>query len=275
MRVQSDRPPIVQAIHSIDAHRPWWQALLDRATARRVDLYIANSRVGAEFVVQERKVPRDRTVIVPNGIDIELYVQARAERTAARAELGIGGEQTMILTVANLRPPKGLDVLVGSAALLAAEGCDFVWLIAGGGPEQAWLRAELGRRGLGDRVRLLGFRRDVARLLAACDVFCLTSRREGVPVSILEAMAVGRPVVATRVGGVAELVADGETGILVEPSSAGAVHRALAAFVDDAERRELAGKAGAARAALEFTVDASARSIAAHYQRLLDRRAQG
>jgi glycosyltransferase involved in cell wall biosynthesis len=272
VRTLPQRPRLVQAIHSVDAHRPRWQALLDRATAARVDRYITNSEAGARFLTAERGVAPGRVRVVPNGIDVEARARAALERAPARAALGLAPEATVILTVANLRPPKGLDVLVETAARLAARAdagaYPCVWLVAGEGPLAAELSLDIARRGLGGMVRLLGFRRDVSALLAAADIFCLTSRREGVPVAILEAMAAGRAVVATQVGGVGELVQSGETGLLVPPGDPAATAAALADLIASAERRAAFAAGGQARARTHFTLERAAAAIAAVYEEL-------
>jgi glycosyltransferase involved in cell wall biosynthesis len=271
MRLRRSRPPLVQSIHSLDEHRPAWQAWLDRATAARVDRYIANSAAGARFIVSRRGVPADRVRVVENGIDVARYARGAQRRDAMRAALGIAADEPAILTLANLRAPKGFDLLIEVARDLQAAGRRFVWLIAGSGPDEAWLRGELARGGLETRVRLLGFRRDVPELLAAADLFCLTSRREGVPVAIVEAMAAGVPVVATGVGGVAELVEDGATGRVVEPRAA-PLAAAVRALLDDPPLRARLGARGRQRAHARYAAARAAREIAAVYQELLARR---
>jgi glycosyltransferase involved in cell wall biosynthesis len=282
LRFLTPRPPLVQAVHSIDAHRPWWQAVLDRETAGRVDRHLVNSEAGAAFLAAKRGVARDRIRVVANGIDVEAVARAATERDRARAALGLGAGAPVILTVANLRPPKGLEVLARTAARLAGADCPpWVWLIAGEGPLATSLAAELAERELAARVRLLGFRRDVPALLAACDVFCLTSHREGVPVSILEAMAAGKPVVATAVGGVGELVVEsgtpdvaaaGATGLLAPAGDDRRLAAALAALLADPARRAAMGAAGQARARAAFTLERAAAEIAAVYRELIPAR---
>ncbi len=280
VRFQRPRPPLVQSLHSIDTHRPPWQAYLDRETADRVDRYITNSGAGAQFLMVERGVQRAQVAVVPNGIDVEAFATAAARREAARAALGIDPHTVLILTVANLRPPKGLDVLAEAAARLASTVSPaaaheasvpprFVWLVAGDGPLAAGFAAQIARRGLARLVRPLGFRRDIPELMAAADLFCLTSRREGVPVSILEAMATGRAVVTTDVGGVSELVIAGETGVMVPPDDPAGLAAELAALVADAPRRAALGRAGQTRALNHFTLEKAATAIAAVYDELL------
>jgi glycosyltransferase involved in cell wall biosynthesis len=122
-----------------------------------------------------------------------------------------------------------------------------VALIAGDGPARGELEAAARAAGLGERARFLGARDDKARLLAACDVFCLPSRHEGLGVAALEAMAAGRAVVATRVGGLGEAVVDGRTGLLVPPDDPLALAEALARVLGDRELRERLGRAGPER----------------------------
>jgi glycosyltransferase involved in cell wall biosynthesis len=276
VRLLRRRPALVQAVRSVDAHRPAWQAVLDRRTATRVDCYLANSQAGARFLVDERGVAASHIRFVPNGIDAMPFAAADARRAGARALLGIGRLAPVILTVANLRPPKGLDVLADAATRLRDtppfRDVPFVWLVAGDGPLAASLAGDLERRGLAGRVRLLGFRSDIADLLAAADVFCLTSRREGAPRSILEAMAAGRAVVATDVGGVSELVAAGETGVLVPRDDPGAIASALAALLTDPERSTRLGRAGRERVRAQHTLDRAAAAIAAAYDEVITRK---
>ena len=197
------------------------------------------------------------------------YGDCTGERQATRAALGIDATESVILTVANLRTPKGLDILVEVATALRQGGRSFVWLLAGTGPDEGWLRNALHSAGLEDQVRLLGFRRDIPALLAAADLFCLTSRREGVPVSIVEAMAAERAVVAPDVGGVRELMVDGETGIVVPPGAPAAIQVALEKLLDEEELRRAYGIAGARRAHERYGVERAATTIASIYHRLL------
>ena len=265
------RPPLVQAVHSIDTHRPPWQAYLDQETAARVDCYITNSETAADFLTAERRVDRARICVVPNGIDVEAVAVAAAERDRMRNMLGVPAACALILTVANLREPKGLDVLVATAERLATARPAplFVWLIAGTGPLAGDLAKDLARRGLAERVRLIGFRSDIPALLAASDLFCLTSRREGVPVSILEAMAAGKAVVATDVGGTRELVLEGVTGLLAPSEDDQGLAAALLRLLADRELCAAFGRAGQERARAHFTLERAAREIAEVYAELL------
>jgi glycosyltransferase involved in cell wall biosynthesis len=157
-----------------------------------------------------------------------------------------------LLSVGRLRAPKDFLTLVRAVALL--EPGSVRLRIAGDGPDRAALAGEIEHLGLGEMVELLGTRTDVAELLAAAHVFVLSSDSEGLPMSVLEAMAAGVPVVATAVGGIPELVADGETGRLVPPRDPAALAAALAAVSADPELRERMGDDGRARAEREFSL---------------------
>ncbi len=141
------------------------------------------------------------------------------------------------ITVANLRREKDYPNLLRAARLALARHPGLVLLAVGQGPLEDEVRALHRNSGLGERVRLLGYRTDVPDLLAASDVFVLASAYEGLPVSIMEAMAAGLPVVATAVGGVPEAVVDGETGVLVPPRDADRLSHALVSLARDEPTR--------------------------------------
>jgi glycosyltransferase involved in cell wall biosynthesis len=217
------------------------QRLLTRAVAPRLDRVIAVSERQAGPL--ERLGYRgDRIVTVPNGV-FAGDVRPSAERAATRVALGLRQDEFAVLCVANLRPEKGAAAFAAAVGRARAEGATGLrGLIAGDGPE----RERLGRLGA-DGVELLGSRGDVPDLIAACDALALLSEAEALPMSILEAMALGRPVVATDVGGTREAVADGESGIVVAPGDAGAAAAAMARLAADPARAREMGERGRAR----------------------------
>lgn len=192
--------------------------------ARRV---IAVSRPLAERAVA-LGIPRERAVVCHNGVDGEVF--ALRDRREARAALGLDPARPLVGYVGNLAREKGPDVLLEAVpALLRRAGPVDVALIGAGGEEPA-LRARAAALGLGDRVRFLGRKvhDEVPTWIAAFDVLCLPSRREGCPNVVLEALATGRPVVAAAVGGVPDLL-DRDNGLLVPPERPDALAEALAA----------------------------------------------
>ncbi len=183
-----------------------------------------------------------RTVVIHNGVPLD----------RPRRSPGPASRPATIVSVGRLRAPKDFVTLV--RAMAALEPGSARLRIAGDGPERAALAAEVGRLGLDESVELLGTRTDVPELLAGADVFVLASDSEGLPMSVLEAMAAGLPVVASAVGGVPELVRDGETGVLVPPRDSAALARALAPIVGDPELRDRLGDAGRRRVEREFSL---------------------
>jgi glycosyltransferase involved in cell wall biosynthesis len=168
------------------------------------------------------------------------------------------------VTTARLDAQKGLLHLVEAARAVPAA----VFLIAGEGPERTDLEAAARRSAVEDRVRLLGPRDDVPALLAACDVFVLPSLFEGAPLAILEAMAAGRPVVASRIGGVDELLLDGVTGLLVPPADPAALAGAILRLIATPALRVRLADAGRERARA-FDAPAMARAVMALYDEVV------
>jgi glycosyltransferase involved in cell wall biosynthesis len=200
-------------------------------------------RRGARFVAISNEVARSfrevygrqPAAVIFNGVDLP------PGRREWRREQGFADDDVLIASVARLEPQKNPLALLD--ALPADPRCHL--LLAGDGS----LRDEVERRA-GDRVHLLGVRGDVADVLAGSDIFALASDYEGLPVAVIEAMAAGLPVVATGVGGVPELVADGVTGLLVRPRDRQALRVALTALVRDPERRRKMGERGRERSRL-------------------------
>lgn len=185
-------------------------------------------------------VPPGRIRVVTSGIDLAPF-EFPFEREVVRRRLGLADGEILVLQTAALAPHKSqIDLLRAAAAAKQRNPKIRVW-IAGEGPLRAMLEMEQIALGLGDAVRFLGFIEDVSDLLRAADLFCLSSVSEGLGTSILDAMAAGLPVVATRVGGIPEIVADGRTGILVPPRDSGSIAEALVALAGDPARRAAMG----------------------------------
>jgi glycosyltransferase involved in cell wall biosynthesis len=204
------------------------------------------------------------TSTIPSAVDPAALVPTRP-RAATRAALGLAADTPVVLTLASLVPRKGVDVLLEAFALLVATRSTARLLVAGAGPERARLEARAV-----PGVTFLGQRADKADLLDACDVFALASRAEGLGVAALEAMAAGRPVVATRVGGLAEAVLPGVTGLLVPPEDAAALAAALGALLDDPARARALGAAGPARVARGHLAAQMVDAYEQLYRRLVD-----
>jgi glycosyltransferase involved in cell wall biosynthesis len=196
-------------------------------------------------------VAADRIHLIHEAVDPARVVPVRG-RHATRASLGANDDACVLLTLAALIHRKGIDVLLEALHEANTAGvAPQVW-IAGEGADRATLEAARDRFGLADRVRFLGARTDVGDLLAGCDAFILPSRREGLGVAALEAMAAGRPVVCSAVGGLAHSVVHERTGLLVPPGDAAALAAALDRVVSDRALRQRLGTAGPQRIAEGF-----------------------
>lgn len=241
---------------------------LSRRGAARI---IAVSRENAELLTRLYGIPPHQIEVVHNAAQLpEMPVGYVArERSAVRAELGLAMDDRLVLTLARLAPNKGHRYLVAAAPSVIERFPNTHFLFAGALDDGATierLAAQLNVRG---HVHLLGFRTDTARLLAASDLFALPSLAEGMPLSVIEALAAGLPVVATRVGGIPEIVTSGENGLLVAPADSQALAHALLAMLGMAhETRERFCQA-ARRAAAQFTPEVMAERTLAVYRRAM------
>ena len=228
---------------------------------------IAAISVGVKDALVRSGVRESRIQVIPSGVDLAPF-DAPFDREAARRALGVGPETILAAQVAALAPHKSQTTLLQAAALLG-DRCPTlrIW-IAGEGELLETLRSEHAALKLGERVRFLGFTSDVVTLLRASDLFVLSSYLEGLGTSIVDAMAASLPVVATRVGGIPELVRHGETGLLVPPRDAGALAGALLALAGDPERRATMGARGRVLSR-EFSADRTEAATRALYEHLL------
>lgn len=188
-------------------------------------------------------VRQDRLRLVENGIDTEFY-QRRRSVPEARAALGWPETGLCLGAIGRLSDEKGFDLLIDAVSRLRPEFPDLQLVIAGDGPRRSALQEQIDRHHLGDSVRLLGFCDDVRSMLEAVDVFVLSSRREGLPNVVLEAMAMEVPVVSTRVAGVPRVLTDGVNGVLAETDDLGSLTAALRRALSDAELRRGIVQAG-------------------------------
>lgn len=226
---------------------------LQRLACRAAHRMVANSRAAANQLVDEG-ISEERIDIVPNGIDLSLF----PERVAK-------GRPRKITMVACLREGKRIDVLIGAAPRILASYPDVEIQIVGDGPCRGALMAQAKAAGVLSRVRFMGHRDDVPSILTGSDLFVLPSESEASPNVVLEAMAAGLPVVASRVGGIPELVADAVTGYLIPPGDQAALASALLDLLDDPNRTAAFGQAGRTRVAREYSFDRMVRQFETLY----------
>ncbi len=203
--------------------------------------------------IQRLRLRADRITTIYNGIDIARFYQPDA-RDTTRAGLGLAPDAFVMTYTGRLIGGKGIEDLLRATARLAPDHPQARALIVGEGELDAPLKQLAADLSVTDRVVFSGFRRDIPAVLAASDVFVLPSFSEGLPLSLLEAMAAHKPVVASHVGGIPEVVTDGETGLLVAPGDVPGLTAALASLMDDPARRERIGSQGRQHVQDHFSV---------------------
>ncbi|MGV3515953.1 glycosyltransferase [Luteitalea sp.] len=264
-------PVLLHGEHGTLQTRPG-QIRAQRFVWSRVDRVLSVSSRLAERMATTVGVPQDRITVVRNGVDLERF--GATSRRDARHALGVTEDALVLIGHAGrLVEVKNQALLVAAAARLAAQGRRCRVLIAGEGPLREALQGQIDALGLESVVTLLGHRADVERFFAALDVYVLCSTSEGMPNTILEAMAARVAVVATRVGGVDELVVEGETGLMVPSSDEAGLADALRALVDAPERRQAMAESGRRRALERFSVGAMVAGYAAVYRDVAGARA--
>ncbi len=243
--------------------------VLNRATVGQDGALVAVSE--AAYRALPRRL-RPRAVVVVHGIDLDAAARAVDERPAlrarVRAELEVPDEEVLAVTVAGLRREKGHDVLLEAAGMVDRRGVPVRFVVAGDGVLAGELRARQEALGLARRVSLVGHRPDALELIAAADLFVLPSRQEGLPVVLMEAASVGTPIVASAVGGVPQVVRDGENGLLVPPGDPAALTRAIERFAGEASLRESLARGASAHRG-DFDAKRATVEIEAIYHRLV------
>ena len=212
-----------------------------------------------------------RISLVRNGVDVAGMQSTRIPAADARAALGTPRNVPVIVLVGHFRPEKGHDVLLEALVRLARRDVQVLFVGRDDGLETS-VRAHTERLGLATQVRFLGFRRDVGTVLAAADLLVMPSLREGLPVALLEACAIGTPVVATPAGGISDVIRNGETGRLVPIGDAAALAAAIDhALADPVGTRRMA-EAATERVATMFSLEAMVDTYATLYEQLLTAR---
>jgi glycosyltransferase involved in cell wall biosynthesis len=256
-RTLRHRPRIVYTEHS--GGRAVAARTAGRARRMRTALYLRIPDLVVAVSIDLSRWLRDilhrseRLVVIHNGIDATGYETFDA--AAVRQSLGIPARAPVVGTVASLSTPKNLQLLLMAAAevVRSLPQCRFV--IAGDGPQRDALRAQANALGLDNHLLFLGYRPDVSAILSALDVFVLSSAWEGLPLVLLEAMAAGKPIVSTDVGGCREAVVDGVNGTLVPPGAAAALATAIVRYCTDGEQARRAGGRSRERYVEHFSVD--------------------
>lgn len=258
-------PSVVATSHlysSLDGVRFAW--LKQRVQAASIDRYLAVSAEVKNRLCGDLRVAQSKVQVVRNGI--RMTSERAAPNAALRVELTGSSDRPIVFTPARLHTQKGHRYLL-EAATLVPDAC---FVLAGDGPERSALEQQARELGIHERVRFLGQRQDVPQLLSLCDLFVLPSLYEGLPLSVLEAMAAGKPIVATRIGGTDEAIADGATGLLVAPGKPDELASAIRTLLADRPLAARLASAAFAHARQEFSADLMVRNVSAVYDELVE-----
>jgi len=260
-------PHLVNTVHVAEGRFRPWQFAYARLLCESCDRIVCVSETVREFHAKRTGLPDWRYRIIRNGVDPDAYARSDEARRRLREQWGLGEGDFLVAFVGRLDYQKGIGTLLGALSHLGARGSAIRTVLAGDGPKRGIVENFIAHGEGGSHCRLLGHVDDVRAVLSAADVLAMPSRWEGFGLAALEAMAAGLPVVATHVPGLSEVVADGETGVLIDRNDSVALADALEVLRGDPARRRRLAAAGSERARTCFHIDDN---IAAHEQLYLE-----
>jgi len=241
-----------------------------RLFSRRVSGYVAVSDRVREVMLEQIGPIEDRIFVIYNGVDLRRY-EIPVDRMAVRRQLGLRADARVFATVGTLRAEKGHRFLIDAAAMIVPQHPDLHFLLIGDGKLRAELQVQVESLNLHSNIHFLGNRSDVAELLISSDFFILPSICEGMPMALLEAMAAGKPIIATTVSGVEQVMIPNETGLIVPPGDTLKLADAILELISDPARAQAMGLAARQRVAKEFSAQKQADDHLALYRQLIQR----
>jgi glycosyltransferase involved in cell wall biosynthesis len=256
-------PVVISALHSTGW--PDGVGRLNRMLTPITDAFIAVAASHGEYLVEHEGFPAGRVTVIPNGVDTKKFAPA-ADVAAIRRGLGIEADAPVVGIVAALRPEKNHELFLEMARRVVRQLPNARFLVVGDGLRRADLERRATEMNILENVLFVGSRNDIPQLLAAMDVFALTSHNEANPISILEAMSVGRPVVTTDVGSIHEAVVEGQTGYLVPAGDASQLSHRVLELLLDTPHRLVMGKAARDAVVARWSIE----SMVSGYERLIE-----
>jgi len=264
-------PVVINHDHTNDTRRADSRLLLalDRFSNRFASHIVAVSASCRDFLITRESIPTSDVTLVPNAIDLRRFSPAVARRDHARLKLGLPASARVVAGVGRLNPQKNFALFLDIAAQLAPRFPNLHFLLAGDGPEEKMLRDKAAALGISDRVTFSGYVADTRLVYLAADVLLMPSRYEGLPMTLLEAMAMGLPVVASQLDGIAEVIGDGCEGFLVPSDDASLFVERTAALLQDAELSSLIAQNARAKIEASFSVERMTFAVEEIYDRFL------
>lgn len=256
------RPPVIVTVHNSVFYPHWSErkkkviAGVEKLLAPLAERMVTVSQALREELLARTGINPAQVEVIYNGLDFALLERKLQPREEARHLLGVPKEAKVIGTVARFAPQKGLSLLIQAFAGLCRKLPEKnLWLVlVGDGPLRGELEKRAAASGVGERIVFAGYRPEAAGLLSAFDLFVLPSLSEGLGIALIEAQACGLPVVATRCGGIPEVVEDGVTGLLVNPGSEGALQEAMLKLLLDEEGARKMGQRGRQQVRTRFSL---------------------
>lgn len=264
-------PLVFSTVHSVNSWQGRVHRLVDRTLALVTTRLIACTAQVADKLHKQDGINATRIVTLANGVDLQRF--ADVTPVDIEQELDAAGSAPWLAVLGRLEPVKGQAYLLECLALLRDQGTDFRCVLIGDGPERDALVEQVARLQLTKHVWFAGFRDNVPAWLAAIDVLVMPSRWEGLPMALLEAMALGKPIVAHAVGGIPDVVRDGQEGLLVAPHHPQQMMQALGRLLGDAALREQMGAKALSRVRAHYSAEALARAYEKLYQDAMTERA--
>ena len=264
-------PVIINHDHTNDPHRIDNKILLalDKSTNCFAHHIIAVAAACRDFLTTHESIPPEKISLVPNAIDLRRFSPGEVSRDEARARLGLPAGSRIVAGVGRLNPQKNFALFLDIAAQLAPRFPDLHFLLAGDGPEEQMLREKASALGIASRVTFSGYVADTRLVYLAADVLLMPSRYEGLPMTLLEAMAMGLPVVASKLDGIAEVIGDGAEGFLVPSDDAALFVERTAALLADSELSSRISKNARAKIEASFSVERMTSAVEDIYDRFL------
>lgn len=265
---------LISSIRSVGGPKKWYRSILSKFASSQVDLWISNSEAGKRSAIAKNEAPQDKIVVVHNGMDANAYRRIpKTELKSLREKLGIHPNNFVVLTVANLRPMKRHEDILGAIPLLKQKGVENVrFCFVGTDRSNGRIRGLAQKLGVLDKVVFAGFHKDLAPFYSLADLFLLPSEWEGLPGSIMEAMAFGLPIIATNVGGIPELIRDRKEGVLIPAKSPPAIAKTVAELYDNANERQRLGANAVKRLAENFRLEAMVEGLQNIYDKALEKK---
>lgn len=268
-------PVIITTEHGRGLWKKKRHLLFERIANKFTDMRIAVSEDIRQIRINKECTPPEKVITIMNSINPEDFIVTDDVRLLRRKEFGLNGEEAVLGTVARFDPDKALDLLLDAMSRISKKIKRVKLLLVGDGYLRKDLEEHARKIGIAEKVIFAGIRTDIADLLSIMDVYVNSSHREGVPVSLLEAMAAGKAVVATDVGGNSEVINDSSVGMLVPANRAEVLAESIISLLDDVERRMRMGSNARERIENNFSIKIQSKKIESLYEELLEKKRIG